>query len=77
MSIPTRWGGGWLTLNLEEFFEDRNTDIVEFGLEVVNKLVQSVVHDFLDIEKLQFGSQASEQLLGSIAVVALGASGDL
>lgn len=64
-------------MNLEELFEDSNADIVEFGLEIIDKLVQAIVHDLLDIEKLQFGSQASEQLLGSVAIVALGASGDL
>ena len=57
MGLSTHTGGIVLSaLDLEELLEDGNTDVIEFGLEIIDKLVQTIVHDFLNVEKLQFGS---------------------
>jgi hypothetical protein len=48
---------------------DGISDGVEFALEAIDKIVQARVHDFVDIEKLEFGSQASEKLLGTVSEI--------
>jgi hypothetical protein len=57
LGLSTHRGGIIVSaLDLEELLEDGNTDVIEFGLEIIDKLVQTIVHDFLNVEKLQFGS---------------------
>ena len=57
-------------VDLEEHLLDRISDGVELALEAIDEIVQSLMHDFIDIEELELGPQSSEKLLGAIAEIA-------
>ena len=44
---------------------------------MIDEFMQSVIHDLFDVQKFQLGTQSAKQLLGAVAVVALGPSGNL